>query len=199
MRSGAAQPPLDRATKILETACRAVEEDPRPLGLSNAAIAWPDDPYQRLWHATTVLREHRGDGHVSAPISRQLGPCEATVLRSACSGTSLESITSVRGWNDDAWNEAGQRLLARGVFQLNPDMNTGTTLPNTTMVTATGEGLELHRSVEELTNSLAAKPFSALAQDHDQLKAILTPLTSWLERSNVIPFANPIGVPPLSA
>jgi Helix-turn-helix family len=38
----------------------------RVLAAANAALPVPADPLARLWHAVTVLREHRGDGHAAA-------------------------------------------------------------------------------------------------------------------------------------
>ena len=35
---------------------------------ANAALPEPDEPLARLWQAATVLREHRGDGHVAALV-----------------------------------------------------------------------------------------------------------------------------------
>ena len=34
----------------------------------------------RLWHSATVLREHRGDGHVAALVGARIGGTEAHVL-----------------------------------------------------------------------------------------------------------------------
>ena len=189
--------PLDRAFEILECACQVASGDPRPLGLSNASLPWPSNPYGRLWHATTILREHRGDGHIAALLSNGLGPCEATVLRSACSDTRLDSIRLVRGWDDDAWDKAGQRLIGRGLLQIDQTASTGTILPDGTTVLATLIGRELHRSVEELTDVLAAGPFTGLAQDYGELESILAPVVAGLQRSSIIPYPNPIGVPRL--
>ncbi|MEO6087249.1 MAG: hypothetical protein ABIQ18_29470, partial [Umezawaea sp.] len=46
--------------------------DGRVLAAANAALPRPDDPRHRLWQATTVLREHRGDGHVAALLTAGL-------------------------------------------------------------------------------------------------------------------------------
>jgi hypothetical protein len=32
----------------------------RTVFAANRALDWPDHPLARLWHATTLLREHRG-------------------------------------------------------------------------------------------------------------------------------------------
>jgi hypothetical protein len=34
----------------------------------------------RLWHAATLLREHRGDGHIAALVIGGIGGTEAHVL-----------------------------------------------------------------------------------------------------------------------
>ena len=38
------------------------------------ALAWPDAPQLALWHAVTLLREHRGDGHISALTAAGIDP-----------------------------------------------------------------------------------------------------------------------------
>ncbi|EUA06898.1 putative salK [Mycobacterium xenopi 4042] len=51
-----------------QLAAKAVQHAPvdgRPLFAANLALPWPAEPLAALWHATTLLREHRGDGHVA--------------------------------------------------------------------------------------------------------------------------------------
>ena len=43
----------------------------------------PNDPLLLRWKAATALREHRGDGHVAAPLTAVISPCEAVVLAAA--------------------------------------------------------------------------------------------------------------------
>ena len=38
----------------------------RPLFGALRSLSWPEEPHLQLWHACTLLREHRGDGHVAA-------------------------------------------------------------------------------------------------------------------------------------
>ncbi len=40
----------------------------------------PDDVVARLFHAASLLREHRGDGHIAALMSEGVGGLEAHVL-----------------------------------------------------------------------------------------------------------------------
>ena len=43
---------------------RAVQPEDRPLYAAHAELDWPDEPQLVLWHAVTLLREYRGDGHM---------------------------------------------------------------------------------------------------------------------------------------
>ena len=60
------------AAELLAKAAAKRPVDGRPLFAANLALPWPDEPVAKLWHATTLLREQRGDGHV-ARARRQRG------------------------------------------------------------------------------------------------------------------------------
>src|SRR5437868_3965299 len=55
----------------------------RPLYAANAELTWPTDPHLALWHACTLIREHRGDGHVAALVGAGVDGCAAHLLRVA--------------------------------------------------------------------------------------------------------------------
>ncbi|MGW2912416.1 helix-turn-helix domain-containing protein [Streptomyces asoensis] len=40
----------------------------------------PGDPVARLWHSATMLRRHRGDGHVAGLVCARIGGTEAHAL-----------------------------------------------------------------------------------------------------------------------
>ena len=44
------------------------------------ALPIPDDTVARLFYAASLLREHRGDGHIAALMSEGIGGLEAHVL-----------------------------------------------------------------------------------------------------------------------
>src|SRR5881397_686607 len=44
------------------------------------AIPVPDDIVTRLFHAASLLREHRGDGHIAALMTEGVGGLEAHAL-----------------------------------------------------------------------------------------------------------------------
>ena len=51
----------------------------RALYAAVRTLPVPTEPLARLWHAN-LLREHRGDGHVAAPVGAGIGGTEAHVL-----------------------------------------------------------------------------------------------------------------------
>jgi len=53
------------AAELAAKAARSAPLDGRPLFAANVALDWPDEPLATLWHAATLLREQRGDGHVA--------------------------------------------------------------------------------------------------------------------------------------
>src|ERR1039458_2739083 len=58
-----------RAAMLAEGAAPAAPIAGRPLFAAHAALAWPDPPHLALWHAITLLREFRGDGHIAALVT----------------------------------------------------------------------------------------------------------------------------------
>ncbi|WUI52053.1 hypothetical protein OHS59_18700 [Streptomyces sp. NBC_00414] len=57
---------LAEAAALARRAAEAVDPGGRPLAAANAGLPWPEAPHLQLWHAATILREHRGDGHLAA-------------------------------------------------------------------------------------------------------------------------------------
>ena len=107
---------LAEATDLALTACAGLSLAGRPLYAGHASLPLPDDPLLRLWHAASLLREHRGDGHVAALLHAGLDPVEALVTGGATSGTT-PFLRSTRGWTDEEWDAGEQRLRDRGLLQ----------------------------------------------------------------------------------
>ena len=175
---------LKRAAFILRRAAEAVADDRRPVFAANTALDWPQAPHLALWHGTTLLREHRGDGHLAALTVHELGPCEAHVLRLARTGTSVDTVKPFRGWSDEDWIAGISRLHERGA------------LDDTGQITEVGSGL--YNDVEALTDRLATQPLRAVQQELAELAHIVGPIVAALE-NRVIPYPNPMGVEPFDA
>lgn len=173
---------IDEAAALLQDGLAACEAAGRPLYAANAALAWPDDPVRRLWHATTLLREHRGDGHVAALLTAGLDPCESHVTQVAATGVTVDTIQPYRGWSDEDWDAATRRLVARGWL--------------TGSGALTEEGRAGRDAAEELTDRLAAAPVERLGPNRTaRLCALLEAIVTTVVEAGELPYPNPIGVP----
>jgi hypothetical protein len=173
------EPQVETSARLLSQVIGELDGTGRVLGAANAALAWPDEPLARLWHAATLLREHRGDGHVAALVAAGVDGAEALVLR--C-GLDLrrEDLQPARGWSDAQWADTQGRLEARGWVD-----RYGRT---------TAEGAKAHRAVEKATDRAAARPWLVLATaDLADLRQALTPLAQAC--AALLPYPSPIGVP----
>ena len=171
----AAAPAADMLTGVID----GIDCGGRALAAPNAALPVPGEPLARLWHAATVLREHRGDGHVAALVAAGVDGCEALVLRAGLDLT-RGLLQPARGWADADWERAAGRLAARG--WLRPDGR------------LTAAGAAAHRAIEQATDLAAARPWAALGPGPvSALLAALEPVAGACAAG--LPYPNPVGVP----
>ncbi|MFI7697842.1 hypothetical protein [Nonomuraea sp. NPDC049480] len=150
---------LTLARRAAEAACDHLQG--RPLFAAHAALPWPDDPLQQLWHAQTLLREFRGDGHVAALLTEGVSGLEALVLHAASGEVPTAFLKISRAWPEDAWTAAEADLRTRGL------LDEGTLTP---------EGAALRRHIEDRTDRLAMPAYGALGEDGcDRLAELARP------------------------
>ena len=103
--------------ELLREACSVLTPEGRPLYAGHADLPWPDEPLLQVWHGSTLLREHRGDGHIAALLSAGLSGLEAQVSHSATGhGFTVPAARATRGWSEDEWAAATAGLAERGVL-----------------------------------------------------------------------------------
>ncbi len=164
----------------------------RSLAAPNLALPVPDEPVPRLWHAATLLREHRGDGHVAALVAAGLDGAEALALRAGvdragdgirshvAASWKREQMQPARGWTDAQWDAADERLMTRGLLDAER--------------AATSAGVALHRDIEHATDQAAARPWTSFGPDRTAaLAQLLQPIARAC--ATAMPFPNPVGVP----
>src|SRR3954451_3488377 len=62
-------PAIARAADLLLRAATSAPREGRVLYAALRRLPVPQEPVARLWHAATLLREHRGDGHIVALLA----------------------------------------------------------------------------------------------------------------------------------
>lgn len=174
-------PGIAETAELAAGAARGAPLDGRPLFAANLALPWPHTPVATLWHAATLLREQRGDGHVAALVAEGVSGREANVLHAAGGAVPPAFLKRSRDYTDEEWQSCLESLSARG------------------LVTATGEltdaGRALKRRVEDRTDTLALTGLAALTDSEvERLFAGLTPVTRQVIAGGDIPAATPMGL-----
>ena len=136
---------------LLRDAVTACSPEGRPLYAGHADLDWPDAPHLVMWHAVTLLREYRGDGHSGALAGAGLSGIEALITHTATGkGFLPEFARASRGWSQDEWDSAVRGLADRGLLD-----DRGALTP---------EGQALRGQVEDQTDRLAAPPWDYLGE-----------------------------------
>jgi hypothetical protein len=169
------------AAELAGRAAKHAGVDGRPLFAANRALPWPDEPVLALWHALTLLREHRGDAHVAVLIAEGISGRESNVLHTAAGRVPREYMMRARDYDDDSWREHEIALAARGL------------LDDEGALTASGTDLKNH--IESSTDRLALRALDALDDDDvEKLFAALTPITRQVIAGGDIPAMTPMGL-----
>lgn len=137
------------AAALAVAAARACPRPARPLAAANLDATVPDAPHLALWHAATVLREFRGDGHVVALAHAELTGLDSLVIDCARPEGMPESVVrEKRGWSREDWAAAGSRLVDRGLLDRDGRL--------------TERGSRVRAAVEDETDRLDRLPYDAL-------------------------------------
>ena len=172
---------LQTAARLAGTAAKHAGADGRPLFAANRALPWPDEPVLALWHTCTLLREHRGDGHVAVLTAEGVSGRESNVLHAAAGKVPRDYIMRARDYDDVSWQQHERALAERGL------------LDDAGALTVAGAKLKEH--IESSTDRLALSALDAL--DDDDVEALfqaLTPITRLVIAGGDIPATTPMGL-----
>lgn len=170
--------PLDSDTLVEAAAlARAGIDDTdasgRMLFAAHTELAWPSEPHLALWHACTLWREHRGDGHNIALAAAGIDGLECHLLLAAKGVASQRIIEKIRGWSPDEWEVAKQRLIVRGLLEGDGSY--------------TSEGEALRNRIEAHTDELSAEPRDRLGSARSQrLIELLNPIVADLIETGAV-------------
>jgi hypothetical protein len=154
------------AAALARTAAMVACEQPegRPLFAGHADLDWPERPHLVLWHAQTLLREFRGDGHLAALTAAGLSGCEALVTHAAAGDVPAEVLQATRQRTADDWAAAVDRLRSMGWLDAHGVF--------------TELGRERRDWVERRTDELAVAPYAALGvAGCERLRELVRPLS----------------------
>jgi hypothetical protein len=172
----ATSPEIERGATILRRAAESICDGAgRPLYAAHTELPWPESPLGQLWHAQALLREYRGDGHIAALITHELGGLEALISHSATGiGFTNEFARRLRGWSSEEWEGAVARLQDRGVLDKRGGL--------------TPLGADLRSRIEDLTDDLAYPPWRTMSEaDAAELGRLAKSIREVVVQSGVLP------------
>lgn len=181
-RAGGPTEGLAEATELAREAAAAADLVGRPLAAANVAVPAPGTLFADLWQALTVLREHRGDGHVALLTASGLHPVDVLVINAAWKSQFRRRFyQGTRLWDDQAWEAGEQRLRDRGWLD-----ETGALTP---------AGAAWRQALEDDTDRLAAAPYAALGEERSRrLFELLQPIAAAFVATEDV-FRRPPAVP----
>ncbi|MEV0844630.1 hypothetical protein AB0J21_01870 [Streptomyces sp. NPDC049954] len=158
-------PEMAEAARLALRAAEACRPEARPLYAAHADLPVPSEPHLAYWHAATLLREHRGDGHVQVLLRAGLDPVEALVTHTATGrGMVPRFVIASRGWHRTDWEAAVERLRGRGLLDADGEL------------TEAGQAQRLE--IEEETDRLDLAPYEHLgAPDVERLTELAKAFT----------------------
>lgn len=168
------QAAVAEAATLARGCIEGVEAGARPLYAGHTALVWPEPDWLQLWHACTLLREHRGDSHTIALAAADIDPVQCQVLMAARGHGNKATLLTIRGWKDQEWAKAVAGLQQRGWLEADGAL--------------TPAGRQARRAVEEHTDLLAAEPAHRLGPAGvARLSELVGPLHQVLHTTGNIP------------
>jgi hypothetical protein len=177
---GLADADVERLAKGLTAIWTSLDFAGKGLAAAHASLPAPDDPVGRLWHAASILREYRGDCHVAILTAAGLDGAAANALAVA-DGRVPARQREMRGWAEDEWAEAYERLRRRGWTD--------------ELAAITDSGRAARAQIEDATDRVSASSFDEEAQARTiTLEDALVSAARAIEASGAMQFPNPVGV-----
>jgi hypothetical protein len=154
---------MTEAAALAREATTALRVEGRALYAANAGLEWPEPAHLQLFHAQTLLREYRGDGHIAALVLAGLDAAEALVTYVPLGeGMSEAMIRGTRGWSDEAWDAAVCRAQERGLLDADRGL--------------TPAGAALRQQIEDQTDAADVAAYLELGTERtERLRTLARP------------------------
>jgi hypothetical protein len=160
-------PEFSRGVELLTKAATSAPLEGRPMYAALRTVPVPEDPVTRLFHAASLLREHRGDGHIAVLLIEGIDGLEAHVLVALEMGMPAEKFGRIHHLPPAQLAALVHGMKARGLV----DENGG----------FTAAGREAKQRIEALTDDLAVAPYQCLEPTEvEELTAALEPIAEAL-------------------
>jgi hypothetical protein len=151
---------ITRVVDLLRRATEPLRPEGRPLFAGLRSLDEPPELIGALWRHGDRLREYRGDSHTASWVSAGFDATEIGLLTELYWGLPMRSYSRTRGWSDDQFDAATDRLTARGLLGSDG---------------FTDAGRRAREAVEIATDAQMQPALDALGDDLEELCGLMAP------------------------
>jgi helix-turn-helix protein len=161
---------LARAVELLQRGLAVAEGAGHAIYSGLRSLPWPDDPVGQLWRCCDLVREHRGDSHISVWTKALVRPVEIQLMSELTMNIPLKTYSATRGWTVAEMDAALDGMRAKGWM-------TGDEF--------SPEGRAFRERIESDTDAMETPIVDAIGPDLDELLDILRPWASAIVRVGI--------------
>ncbi len=161
---------LERAVELLQRGLAVAEGAGHALFSGLKSLLFPTDPVGQLWRLCDMLREHRGDSHISVWTKAVLRPIEIQLMSELQMRIPLKTYSATRGWTIEQMDAALDDMRARGWIDADA---------------FTPDGQALRDRIEADTDGMELPIVDAIGAGFDELIAILRPWAATIVRAGI--------------
>lgn len=167
---------VDDVRDVLRRIVDGLRPEGRPLYAGTLSQPVPAMALGAVWHYGDMLREFRGDCHTAAWIAAGLDATEIGLLTELFWGLPLKSYSRTRGWSEDDYAAAIERLESRDLIRDGAFTSTGR---------------DLREEVEVATDRQMTTAIRALGDDADRVIARLSTWSDAVRAAKGYPASGP--------
>ena len=167
---------IERAGELLGRATAVLRPEGKPLYAGLRSLRLPGSPLGDAWRNADRLREYRGDAHVAAWTVAGFDATEICLLTEPYWGLPLRTYSRTRGWSDEEFDAAEDRLVARGLLRDGA---------------FTDRGREAREAIEDVTDEQMRPVTDALGTEFDELIEALRPWGAAIRDAKGYPAGGP--------
>ena len=151
---------IGRAIELLQRGLDVAEGAGHALFSGLKSLPFPTDAVGQLWRLCDMLREHRGDSHISVWTKALVQPVEIQLMSELQMQIPLKTYSATRGWTMAQMDAALDGMRAKGWVEGDA---------------FTAEGRAFRERLESETDEMEVPIVDAIGTDLDELLGILRP------------------------
>jgi hypothetical protein len=151
---------LARAVGLLQRGLAVADHAGHAIYSGLRSLPWPVEPMGQLWRCCDLVREHRGDSHISVWTKALVKPIEIQLMSELQMGIPLKTYSATRGWSVEQMDAAIDGMRAKGWMEGDGFSPTGRAF---------------REKIEADTDAMETPIVDAIGNDFDELIDILRP------------------------